>query len=200
MAIVAQGQIVKGKACFSHDYCLSPAAHGAQRAVHHVMLLRLPTWKKGRNPDETKFADFKQRGKRPGIALSMVHELLRCTHAPGADKQSGILAQHSDPNGMATLGQELGERQPSVAHSASLRRLRCFDPRRLTGGVDEGGDEDYREQKHYGWRRCTVDEEGQIDADEGTDHPNRERQEQHGAECAGQQKCDGTRRDQHSDG
>jgi len=60
MAIVAQGQIVKGKACFSHDYCLSPAARGAQRAVHHVMLLRLPTWKKGRNPDETKFADFKQ--------------------------------------------------------------------------------------------------------------------------------------------
>ena len=33
-----------------------------------------------------------------------------CTHAPGADDQSVFLAQHSDPDGMTALGQELGER------------------------------------------------------------------------------------------
>ncbi|TCQ16207.1 hypothetical protein [Rhizobium sp. PP-CC-3G-465] len=33
-----------------------------------------------------------------------------CTHAPGADSQSVFLAQHSDPDGMTALGQELGER------------------------------------------------------------------------------------------
>ncbi|WP_430259487.1 hypothetical protein [Neorhizobium sp. IRS_2294] len=32
------------------------------------------------------------------------------THAPGADNQSVFLAQHSDPDGMTALGQELGER------------------------------------------------------------------------------------------
>jgi len=64
---------------------------------------------------------------------------------------------------------------------------------------EKGGDEDRGEQKHDGRRRGAVDEEGEIDAEEGPRDRDRYGERQHGAEPLRQKEGDGARRDQHGD-